>query len=294
VGGIKPRSEGDRTRLDYFVSDQVDSRFRARQPSDGRLVPVIASPRLAAAAGPSGTLAIQLGGPRVSVRVVATARRFPSADEGEFVVADEQFLATALNASAPGSGVVNELWLGVKTATERDRVGVKLGEPPFDRLDVSSRAALESHLRGDPLARGTLFALAAAAIAALALAVIGLLLALASDLRDERGELFDLEAQGADPPTLRRHLRLRALLVVGFGLLGGLATGAALTGLVVDLVVLTANVSAPQPPLLLAIDWRAIVIAVAGYLLASSALVALWTWTAFRSPAPSRAPGAAA
>jgi hypothetical protein len=294
AGGIKPRREGDRTRLHYLVSDQLDARFRARQASDGRLVPVIASPRLAAAAGPGGTLAVQLGGPRVSVRVVATARRFPSVEEGEFVVADEQFLATALNASAPGTGVVNELWLGVKTASERDRVGAKLGEPPFDRLDVRSRAALESDLRGDPLARGVLFALAAAAIAALALAVIGLLLALASDLRDERGELFDLEAQGADPPTLRRHLRLRALLVVAFGLLGGLATGAALTGLVVDLVVLTANVSAPQPPLLLTIDWRAIVIAVAGYLVASSALVVLWTWSAFRSPAPSRAPGAAA
>ena len=124
--------------------------------------------------------------------------------------------------------------------------------------------------------------------------MIGLLLALASDLRDERGELFDLEAQGADPATLRRHLRLRALLVVAFGLLGGLATGAALTGLVVDLVVLTANVSAPQPPLLLTIDWRVTGVAVVGYLLASSTLVALWTWTAFRSPAPSRARGAAA
>lgn len=293
TNGIKPRLEGGTTRLVYFVTDQLDSRFRARQPSDGRTVPVVASPRLAAAAGPDGTLAVQLAGAQVPVRVVATARRFPAVLEGDFVVGDEQFLATALNSSAPGTGVANELWLGADTGPERAEVGAKLERPPFNRLDVHSRAALEASLRSDPLARGVLLALAAAAVAALGLAVVGLLLALASDLRDERGDLFDLEAQGADPPTLRRHLRLRALILVGFGLLGGLATGAALTGLVVDLVVLTANVSAPQPPLLLTVDWRTIGIALGGYLLAASALVAALIWAAFRSPAPTRAPGAA-
>ena len=83
-------------------------------------------------------------------------------------------------------------------------------------------------LRADPLARGALATLAATAALALALALVGLLLGVAGDRRDERGELFDLEAQGAAPATLRRHLRLRALLVAVFGLAGGIATGAIL------------------------------------------------------------------
>ena len=66
------------------------------------------------------------------------------------------------------------------------------------------RAALEEDARRDPLGHGTLLALGAAALAALVLAVWGLVLAIRADLRDDRGELVDLEAQGATPSLLRR------------------------------------------------------------------------------------------
>ncbi len=81
-----------------------------------------------------------------------------------------------------------------------------------------------------------------------------MLLGVAADRRDERGELFDLEAQGASPATIRSHLRLRAFLLAAFGLLGGLATGAVLSALVLSLVSVTASAAQPEPPLRLVLD----------------------------------------
>ena len=49
------------------------------------------------------------------------------------------------------------------------------------------------------------------------LAAVGLLLTVVGDLRDESGELYDLEAQGATPRDLRRHVLLRAAIVAVLG-----------------------------------------------------------------------------
>src|SRR6185437_7586746 len=97
--------------------------------------------------------------------------------------------------------------------------------------------------------------LGGAALVALALALIGLGLTLVTDLRDEQGELFDLESQGASPSVLRAHLRLRAAAVGAAGAVGGVVLGLILAALVVDLVTLAAGAAEPQPPLRLAIGW---------------------------------------
>jgi FtsX-like permease family protein len=289
VNGVNRGAAEGATRMRYFVTDQLNSHFRPAQPTS-RPVPAIASPRLAAAAGPEATLVVQLAGPRVAVEIVATARRFPTVAEGDFVVADRAALATALNADSPGSAVVNEIWVGASSTAAKARVEDALRRSPFDVLEVHSRDAVEERLESDPLSRGALATLAGAAAAALLLALAGLMLAVVSDVRDERGELFDLEAQGAGPETLRRHLRLRALLLAAFGLLGGLVAGAILSALVVDLVALTANATTPEPPLLLTVDWTGIALAVASYTLLALALVWTATWNSFRAPVPARAP----
>jgi ABC-type lipoprotein release transport system permease subunit len=155
-------------------------------------------------------------------------------------------------------------------------------------LQLDSRRRLEASLRAEPLARGSLLVLLAAAAAALALALVGLLLGLVADMRDESGELFDLESQGAGPPALRRHLRLRALAVAEFGLLGGIVTGAVLSALVVDLIVLTANAAAPEPPLRLAVDWPVVLLALLVYTVLSVGLLAVATSLAFRARSAGR------
>lgn len=292
VDGVEIGRRDGETILSYFVTKQAISRFRPRQPTDGSPVAVVASPRIARAAGSDGVLPVQLVGQQLAVRVVAVARRFPSTD-ADFVIADKGALSTALNADAPGTAVVNEVWLRVPSERLAE-VEAILRRPPFDLLRLESRGALEASLRSDPLARGVLLTLVASAVAALALALVGLVLTLVGDLKDERGELFDLEAEGADPATLCRHLRLRATLTAAIGLVGGLGLGSVLSTLVVDLVVLTANAEVPEPPLLLDFEWPLVALAAAGWGALTAALVIGLTRSAFRSPSPARPPLGAA
>jgi hypothetical protein len=80
-----------------------------------------------------------------------------------------------------------------------------LSQRPFSLLDVASQRATASALRSDPLARGSLALLHVTGIVAAMLAAVGLLLTVVGDLRDESGELFDLEAQGATLGVVRRR-----------------------------------------------------------------------------------------
>jgi ABC-type antimicrobial peptide transport system permease subunit len=133
-----------------------------------------------------------------------------------------------------------------------------------------------------------LYTLVGAAIVALALALLGLLLGVVSDVRDERGDLFDLETQGAEPRTLRTHLRLRSTFVAAIGVLGGVATGAILAALIVALVTLTAGAGAPEPPLVLAVDWPIVLVGLAAFAAAATLLVVEATRRAFRAEAAGR------
>jgi hypothetical protein len=264
-------------RLKFLATSDLQPAFRIRQPTDGSAVPVIASPAIAAAAGPDRLLPLQIEGTPLLARVAATANRFPSVD-GDFVVADRQTLATAMNADHPGTAVTSEIWLGAPPPPGS----------PFDVVRVQTQQDVRDHLASDPLSRGSLLALVVASLVGVALALAGLLLVVVADLRDERGELFDLEAQGATPDTLRRHLRLRALMLVGMGVVGGIVTGAVLSVLVVSLVEVTANATAPQPPLVLSVDWAVLALALVAYVAAAAALVSAVTWNAFRSPVAGR------
>jgi hypothetical protein len=283
TGGITALGGG---RFHYFVTNDAVARFRARQPTDGRPVPVVVTRTLANAAGPGGILPIEVGNGTITARVVAEARRVPTID-GDAVLADAPTLAVALAADAPGAGVPNEAWL-IAPHGKAAALDAALTRPPFDVLTVTSRRELLSELRSEPLARGTLLTLGGAALVALGLALVGLLLGVVADVRDERGELFDLEAQGAEPSTLRAHLRLRSGFVAGFGLVGGIVTGAILAILIVALVTLTAGAIAPQPPLLLGLDWPVVLLGFLVYAVLAALVVGVATWRAFRGDVAGR------
>jgi ABC-type antimicrobial peptide transport system permease subunit len=108
------------------------------------------------------------------------------------------------------------------------------------------------------------------ALVGLLLAAVGLLLTVVGDLRDEHGSLQDLEAQGATPADLRRHILLRAAVVGVLGLAGGVAAGAIVGALVVAVVSVTAGAENALPPLALVVDWKLVLI-VLGALFALSA-----------------------
>ncbi len=279
---------GQKADIRFQLTTDVTGELRPRQPTDGQPVPALVSRALAAAADAERLLPLRVAGVPITVRVVGTVERFPSVTDADVAVADRSLLSTALNTASPGVGVTNEIWLrGVRDEDAR-RVDAALARPPFDVLERESQRSVREELRGDPLAHGALLTLAGTALTALLLAVIGLVLGVVSDLRDESGELRDLESQGATPSVLRRHLRLRSLVVAAFGLAGGAVTGALLGVLVLDLVTLTANAGAPQPPLRLVVDWPLVLGGALAYATLTGALVATLTWNAFRREAVGR------
>jgi hypothetical protein len=278
-GGVDVQTRFNGLDLKYRISQQSDARVRARQATDSRHPSVIVTQRLALlAGGERGILALAVGGRRIPVRVSAVVDRFPGTD-GEAVIGDIDALATAVSTQVPGAGRTNEIWL--RTAPAGDAAAA-LARPPFRGLEVVSRAALLDEARDDPLGHGTLLALDSAAVVALLLAALGLALTVLSDLRDDRGDLYDLESQGASPSLLRGIVRVRALVVGVAGILAGAVAGLLLALLVTRVVAATARASASPLPLQTSFDLRVVGLAAVAYLLLATALVALATRRAFR------------
>ncbi|HEY1480928.1 MAG TPA: FtsX-like permease family protein [Gaiellales bacterium] len=253
-GRVQLRAHGDGVALGYTLDGSTRSYIRPREPFDTRALPVLASPDVARSAGPGGLLSVQVDGVNVRARVVATASRFPTETDAPFLVADQRSLSVALAADSPADSLPSELWLGVPAASAT-RAASALRHAPFSALTISSRRTVERSLQDDPLARGLVLALAAGAVLALLLALAGLLLAVTSDLRDEKGTLADLEAQGLAPADLRLHMRLRAAMLVVAGVVGGVGVGAALVAAVHDALLTAATIGDPVPPLQTAVPW---------------------------------------
>ena len=97
------------------------TRIRPRQPADDKPVPVLATPRLAAAADDARACCRSRsrasGSPFASS---APSRRFPGVD-GQAVVGDAEALAAAVNLARPGAARVNEVWLRLRDPSARRR-----------------------------------------------------------------------------------------------------------------------------------------------------------------------------
>jgi hypothetical protein len=277
----------DTLRLSYAITQQRTARVRPRQPTDGAPPTVAVTPALGRLAGGVGrTLPLRIGGETIAVRVAAVVDRIPGT-LGDAVVGDVGAVSTAIDTRAPGAANVAELWLKVDDA-RRTSVEATFDRPPFAVLDKQWRATLEADARRDPLGHGTLLALVAAALAALVLAVVGLIVAIRADLRDDRGDLADLEAQGATPALLRRVVSARAGLVAAVGVVVGVGAGLVLSVLVTRVVSVTARADAPEPPLVTSLDPVTLLVGAAAFAAAASTLVALTARRAFDDP---RGPG---
>jgi hypothetical protein len=263
---------------------------RRPQPTDSWPLPVVVSSDLGSSLHPGTRFPLDFGDFQVTAQVVGVASRFPDAEQfGEgFVIADESALSTALDARLPGRGDPTELWLSAP-ASQQARTAAALAAPPFAALQVASRRTMASELAGDPLARAIEIALTVSALAALVLAAAGFLVALVSDLRDERGDLFDLEAQGVGPAVLRRQFQIRSVILVVFGVVGGVVLGLVLSRLVVALVQVSAANTVPDPPLRLVPAWGIGLVAVAILIGVLVVLVELTARRAFAQDLPPRA-----
>jgi hypothetical protein len=124
----------------------------------------------------------------------------------------------------------------------------QLRTAPLDQLTTTFRSDLDRGLREDPVARGVQGTLVGAAAVSAALAILGLMAALAGAMRD-RGVERDLTVLGLGPRARRDELRLRVMAAGVLGAGAGLALAALLTRLVVAAVRAAGAVAVPDPPL---------------------------------------------
>jgi FtsX-like permease family len=270
TGGVRAADGSVR----YLVNRASVSLLRPRQPTDGVPVPVLATPGVAAL---GDIVSLKVNDAPLTVQVTGRVPLVPSVD-GEAIVADRGRVSTALNAARPGALRASEVWV----LHARPGAAEELARAPLDKLAVVSHAEKLHELQSDPLARGTLAILGATALAALVLALVGLLLIVVTDLRDESGELFDLRAQGVTAGELRRYLRVRAAIVGVAGVVGGVMTGAILVTLVSSVVSVTAGATTPVPPLVVSLDWPVLFLGFVVFAVAAGLVV---TAASTRTPA---------
>jgi hypothetical protein len=72
-------------KLGYVLTPDEDPIYRPVQLTDGHALPVLATPRVAAEAGPHGLIPIDVEGEQIAARIVGVVRRFPSI-QGDAVV----------------------------------------------------------------------------------------------------------------------------------------------------------------------------------------------------------------
>ncbi len=225
---------------------------RAPQATDGLRIPAIVSPDLAAAADTDGLLRLRVGADRtINLVVVARADRFPTivAATPRFVVVPLDPYLLALNAAVPGAGRPTEMWLAAPSAARVAEVRAALAGATFRYPAITDRTELVAERQSDPLSQAIVWALAVGALAGLVLALGGLFLGAAADLRDEDGELADLEAQGLPPSALRAHALWRTAWLAGGGTVAGLLVGILLTVVATGALALSAEGTLPIPPL---------------------------------------------
>lgn len=225
--------------------------IRAPQVTDGMVLPAVVSPDLAAEARADGTLDLHVGSGTIPIRVVGTADRVPTvvSDDPRFVIVPLDPFIVAVASAVPGSGRPSEMWVSVPDPQRQADVRAALAKPPFRFAQVAARSDLIAAQAADPLSQAIVWAQVVAALAGLTLSIGALVMGAVTDLRDERGELADLEAQGVPPSALRWHALARtAWLAIG-GSIAGLIAGVGLAVVVTGALAIDAQGNLPIPPL---------------------------------------------
>ena len=242
------------------VSGAGNQLIRAPARTDGLVLPAIVSPDLVSDVDASGNLLVLIGSSLdLRLKPVGTTSLFPSiVDPGRVVIVDLAPLELAMNAHDPGTGMPNQVLLATPNDARTADVVASLGRDPFPQLVIQSRPAIEEQRANDPFALGIVWGLAVGAIAGLLLSFLGVLLATAADLRDERGELWELEAQGTTPRSLTSLVVLRTVALCAFGTVVGVALGVLLGWFVASSVGVGGEGAAPMPALVLVAPWAVI------------------------------------
>jgi hypothetical protein len=221
----------------------------ARYPGAARPLPAVVTRSFLAATGLriGGQLQAGIDGTTVQITPLAAVANLPTIGDGSpSVLVDQAALQDALQAAGAPPEAVTEWWL--RTAGRPDLVSLPAG------TTVANVAPVARALLADPFSLASQQALLAIAIAALLLAVIGLLASVATAAERAR-DVALLDALGMPPGQVARLLGLEQAVTVGVTCGIGLLFGAALSELIIPAVALTSRASRPVPAIVVQVPW---------------------------------------
>jgi predicted lysophospholipase L1 biosynthesis ABC-type transport system permease subunit len=170
--------------------------------------------------GSGSTLGVGLDGSTITLHPIATVAAVPGAGSGAALV--DLTLAQRLQ-SGPQLGTSYEVWLAPGAS---ERIVGRLGAEGIKLVGVQTAAARDASLAGTGISLAYSFFLLAALAAGL-LAVGATIFALVAAARRRVSELAALQAVGIRRSSLRRSLMAEQGMVVGCGVVLGLAAGVA-------------------------------------------------------------------
>ncbi|MFF3910388.1 FtsX-like permease family protein [Streptomyces sp. NPDC001848] len=198
------------------------------------------------------TAEISLAGTTLTVRVVAAVRALPTVvppatDDGGALLLDLRAVNRAL-AQRDGSALQPGEWWLTADHGAASRVAAAL-RGRADAGSVLVRDEERARLQADPLGAGPQAGLPAVVPAAAVLAAVGCAVAAAGAHRERADEQAVLRAVGASRRSLARGVAAEQGVLLAVSVAVGTALGVLLTRLILPMVVLTAQASAPLPAL---------------------------------------------
>ncbi|GAA2800260.1 ABC transporter permease [Streptomyces showdoensis] len=254
----------------------------APRPAPPRTVPAIVTEAFLAAskAKRGDRVDVTFSGSTLSVRIAEVVRELPTTGPGARAISATAPAATpedagailvdlstanrALSVTPTASLPPTEWWLSTLPGRTAEVAETLRARPDADPALVLVRDEAAADLLGDPLGAGPNSALMAVAVAAAALAAVGFAVGSAGSLRERQAEFGLLRALGAPRRQLARLVAAEQGLLVGIGLLVGVALGTVLTRAVVPLIVLTGQAERPVPAVLVQLPVGHVALLLAG------------------------------
>jgi FtsX-like permease family len=222
----------------------------ASYPGVGKPLPVVVTRSLLSNSGLrlGSPLQVSVGGITVPMTPVAAVGAIPTIGGGTpAVLVDQGSLASALMAAGGAPVPVTEWWL--RTSRARPALtGLPAG------TQTASRAQVARAFAADPLIASSQQAMIAIAIAAVLLALISLLVSVAT-ATDRARDLALLDALGTRPAQVARLLGLEQAMTTIVTCCVGVLIGAGLSRLIIPAIALTNQAAKPVPPIVVQLPW---------------------------------------
>jgi hypothetical protein len=215
-----------------------------------------------AAANVGDTIVATVAGAAREVTITGVVDAFPTTDPARpLLVFDEPTLGLLrLDASSTARNA-DEWWLGA-TGGGTDALATALQSTPFESSSVITATGRAASLRADPVALGIIGALLLGALATGLFSVVGLTVSAAVAARQRRTEFALLRALGLSGPQLSGWLWLENGSLVVVSLIAGTVLGLLIGWLVLPVVTVTQQATAPIPSAIVRVPWDQIAVLV--------------------------------